>query len=70
MLWAEAGGCLLCPAALALAGFLLHWDLLYLLAAIWFGHIGLDRMLGYGLKYPQRFGATHLGWKIERVRSV
>ena len=30
------------------------------LALIWFAHIGLDRMLGYGLKYPTRFKDTHL----------
>ena len=28
---------------------------------IWTAHIGLDRMLGFGLKYPTRFGDTHLG---------
>jgi len=29
--------------------------------AIWAAHIGGDRMLGYGLKYPDSFGQTHLG---------
>ncbi|MCR8957401.1 DUF4260 domain-containing protein [Variovorax sp. S2] len=28
---------------------------------IWCTHIGLDRALGYGLKYGSDFGATHLG---------
>jgi hypothetical protein len=28
---------------------------------IWTAHIGLDRFLGYGLKYPGAFGETHLG---------
>lgn len=28
---------------------------------IWCAHIGFDRALGYGLKYPQGFGYTHLG---------
>ncbi|MCJ2139778.1 DUF4260 domain-containing protein [Methylobacterium sp. E-066] len=28
---------------------------------IWAAHIGFDRALGYGLKYPAGFGATHLG---------
>jgi len=27
---------------------------------IWTAHIGLDRMLGFGLKYPTRFNDTHL----------
>lgn len=31
------------------------------LALIWLAHIGLDRMIGYGLKYGRGFGATHLG---------
>ena len=30
-------------------------------ALIWCAHIGMDRMLGYGLKYPTAFGDTHLG---------
>jgi hypothetical protein len=28
---------------------------------IWVAHIGLDRALGYGLKYPTGFSHTHLG---------
>jgi len=28
---------------------------------IWTAHIGFDRALGYGLKYPGGFGFTHLG---------
>jgi len=27
---------------------------------IWTAHIGIDRLLGYGLKYPTRFRDTHL----------
>ncbi len=30
------------------------------LGLIWAAHIGFDRMLGYGLKYPWAFKATHL----------
>ena len=29
-------------------------------ALIWTAHIGFDRMLGYGLKYPTHFRDTHL----------
>lgn len=29
--------------------------------AIWIAHIAGDRLLGYGLKYPDSFGQTHLG---------
>ncbi|WBU55552.1 DUF4260 domain-containing protein [Paracoccus sediminicola] len=31
------------------------------LAALWLGHAGFDRMLGYGLKTDAGFGHTHLG---------
>ena len=30
-------------------------------ASVWFAHIGLDRALGYGLKYETAFRDTHLG---------
>jgi hypothetical protein len=30
------------------------------LALIWLAHIGADRLLGYGLKYPTAFKDTHL----------
>jgi hypothetical protein len=30
------------------------------LSLIWTAHIGMDRMLGFGLKYPTRFKDTHL----------
>jgi hypothetical protein len=29
-------------------------------ALIWLAHIGADRLLGYGLKYPAAFKDTHL----------
>jgi Domain of unknown function (DUF4260) len=31
------------------------------IALIWGAHIGLDRVLGFGLKYPTAFKDTHLG---------
>ncbi len=30
-------------------------------ALVWFAHIGMDRALGYGLKYTTGFHDTHLG---------
>ena len=33
--------------------------------AIWIAHIAMDRMLGFGLKYPEAFQPTHL----QTVRS-
>jgi hypothetical protein len=49
------------PAVLAVAGILAASNLTVLLALIWFGHIGMDRMLGYGLKHATGFRDTHLG---------
>ena len=34
---------------------------LYCVGLIWIAHIGFDRSLGYGLKYADGFGFTHLG---------
>lgn len=31
------------------------------IALIWGAHIGFDRLMGYGLKYPVAFRDTHLG---------
>ncbi len=45
-------------AAMAL---LLHAPVLLPFALIWINHIGVDRLLGYGLKYPAGFEWTHLG---------
>lgn len=58
----------LLPALMAVIGMLAAADLLVLLALIWFAHIGMDRVLGYGLKYPTAFQDTHLG-TIGRVRE-
>jgi Domain of unknown function (DUF4260) len=43
------------------AGFVGGAPLLTAVGLIWIAHIGFDRALGYGLKYPTRFGDTHLG---------
>ncbi len=42
-------------------GFIFGSEVTIALGAIWFGHIGWDRMLGYGLKYGTSFKHTHLG---------
>jgi hypothetical protein len=49
------------PAALALCALLLHAQLALAVALIWANHIGVDRLLGYGLKFADGFGYTHLG---------
>jgi hypothetical protein len=46
---------------LALFGFLAGRPAILTVALIWIAHIGFDRALGYGLKYPTAFGDTHLG---------
>ena len=48
------------PLALLLASYIEHWHLASTLALIWTAHIALDRLLGYGLKYPTFFKDTHL----------
>jgi hypothetical protein len=48
------------PLLLGAAAVFEHWEKALLLAIIWTAHIGLDRMLGYGLKYPTFFKDTHL----------
>jgi hypothetical protein len=50
----------LTPAALIAICFLTAKPILLPVATIWIGHIGFDRMLGFGLKYPTRFNDTHL----------
>ena len=49
------------PAILLAAGAVTGSPLLSSLALVWFGHIGMDRLLGFGLKYPSGFHHTHLG---------
>jgi hypothetical protein len=51
----------LAPVALVTAGFAATEPLTLLIAMIWLAHIGIDRALGYGLKYEAGFGFTHLG---------
>jgi hypothetical protein len=48
------------PLTLAGIGFFISSPLCVLLALIWAAHIGMDRLLGYGLKYPTAFTDTHL----------
>jgi hypothetical protein len=48
------------PVLLAAAGVVTETEVATQLALIWLTHIGVDRAIGYGLKYPTRFGDTHL----------
>ncbi|MCC8968639.1 DUF4260 domain-containing protein [Bradyrhizobium sp. Pear76] len=49
------------PVALMTLGFAGEGPLVLSIAMIWLAHIGIDRALGYGLKYSRGFGFTHLG---------
>lgn len=49
------------PLALAAAGSAFGAPTAISLALIWIAHIGMDRALGYGLKYASGFSDTHLG---------
>jgi hypothetical protein len=49
------------PGTLMTVGFAIGEPLILLLAMIWLAYIGIDRALGYGLKYQAGFGFTHLG---------
>ncbi|GAA0413717.1 MAG: DUF4260 domain-containing protein [Bacillota bacterium] len=48
------------PVLLVVIGFLFLYSFLIMIALIWIAHIGMDRMIGYGLKYPTAFKDTHL----------
>ena len=50
----------LLPAALGFVGLFVGAPLAVSVALVWFAHIGMDRLLGYGLKYPTDFKDTHL----------
>ena len=50
----------LTPLALAGGGAALNMTALLPVALIWGVHIGIDRAIGYGLKYSEGFKSTHL----------
>jgi hypothetical protein len=49
------------PMALMTTGFASGEPLTLSIAMIWLAHIGIDRALGFGLKYEAGFAFTHLG---------
>lgn len=50
------------PIVLGVAGVLVGNHVMTGLALVWMTHIGVDHVLGYGLRDPARPGWTHLGW--------
>ncbi|MDM0046885.1 DUF4260 domain-containing protein [Variovorax dokdonensis] len=49
------------PLACAAAGALTASPVLVAAGLVWAAHVGLDRALGFGLKYWRGFASTHLG---------
>jgi hypothetical protein len=48
------------PVGLGAVGVVADSDAAVAVALIWLTHIGVDRAIGYGLKYPSGFKDTHL----------
>jgi hypothetical protein len=49
------------PAAVVAIGWWQEKSVVTALGLVWLAHIGLDRLIGYGLKYDDHFQHTHLG---------
>jgi hypothetical protein len=49
------------PAVVVAIGWWQDKSLVVALGLVWLAHIGLDRLIGYGLKYEDHFQHTHLG---------
>src|SRR5476651_2688652 len=47
---------------LAFAGYFTHTPVMLTIGILLFAHSSFDRMLDYGLKYPDDFKHTHLRW--------
>lgn len=54
------GHCLLIPAGLLGLWAMSGAPVLLLLGALWLVHIGIDRLVGYGMKAPDGFKSSHL----------
>ena len=48
------------PIIITIFSVILQQELTLALSLIWVSHIGMDRTIGYGLKYPSNFKDTHL----------
>ena len=47
--------------ALIIAGFFMHMPVVLFIGLLLYAHSAFDRLMGYGLKYGDSFGHTHLG---------
>lgn len=48
--------------ALLATGFLMHLNILVTCGLLLLAHSSFDRMMGYGLNFPDNFKHTNLGW--------
>ena len=48
------------PVPIAALGVAAELDWAVIAGLVWIAHIGFDRVIGYGLKYPDGFSKTHL----------
>lgn len=48
------------PLVIIICSLLVDSRVFLMIGLIWVAHIGMDRMLGYGLKYPTKFQDNHL----------
>lgn len=58
------------PITVTAAGLFLNQPLATDIGLIWAAHVGIDRALGFGLKYATSFGDTHLGRIGRRARAT
>ena len=56
----DAAHTYLLPVVLAAIGVIADAGIAVQVGLIWIAHIGVDRAVGYGLKYPGEFKETHL----------
>ncbi|MDZ7807740.1 MAG: DUF4260 domain-containing protein [Gracilimonas sp.] len=52
---------------LAFIGYFVQIEWLLTVGIVFLGHTAFDRMFGYGLKFPDDFKHTHLGWIGNRI---
>lgn len=50
---------LIAPGVVMTLALIAHSDAGVLVALIWLAHIGMDRAMGFGIKYPTVFEDTH-----------
>lgn len=58
------------PLALGAFGFWVDVRLAFLIALIWIGHIGADRLFSYGLKFESGFKNTHLATQPAPIEAL